>query len=53
MENHQRFSAFGFFQQDSHTAGARERRNDKKTSLCFGSGKGALAVNLLVCLRLL
>lgn len=36
--------------QDSHTAGARERRNDKKTSLCFGSGKGALAVNLLACL---
>ena len=33
--------------QDSNTAGARERRNEKKTSLCFRVGKGALAVNLL------
>lgn len=38
--------------QDSHTAGARERRNEKKTCFkCFRwVGKGALAVNLLACL---
>ena len=41
--------------QDSHTAGARERRNEKKTCFkCFRwVGKGALAVNLLACLLFL
>jgi hypothetical protein len=52
MENHQRFSAFGFFLSKILTRRARGRGEMKKRLLyvCFRAGKGALAVNLLACL---
>jgi hypothetical protein len=54
MENHQGFSAFGFFQQDSHTAGAtggtrRIRRQKELVFMAFGENGYGGHYELLAC----